>query len=94
LKKGGKSLKEFNVVMEMGSTSSVKEGVKAGLGFAFISRRAVKEELEHGFLSELDVNGIDSISRQIYIVFHRGRTLSPIGMLFLKFLRSHREESE
>ncbi len=94
LKKAGISVKHFNVVMEMGSTSSVKEGVKAGLGLAFISRRAVKEELDHGFLSELDVNGIDPISRQIYIVFHRGRTLSPIGMVFLKFLRSHREEIE
>ena len=34
LRKKGKSLKQFNVVMEMGSTSSVKEGVKARLGLA------------------------------------------------------------
>lgn len=92
LRKKGKSLKQFNVVMEMGSTSSVKEGVKAKLGLTFISRRATEEELNQGFLSRIDVEGIGLISRQIYIVSHRGRTLSPIGMQFLRFLKRKKEE--
>jgi DNA-binding transcriptional LysR family regulator len=91
LRKKGKSLKQFNVVMEMGSTSSVKEGVKARLGLAFISRRATEEEVRQGFLSRVDVKGIDPISRQIYIVSHRGRTLSPIGVEFLRFLKREKE---
>lgn len=92
LKKIGKSLKQFNVLMEMGSTSSVKEGVKAKLGLAFISKRAVEEELNQGLLSRIEVEGMDPISRQIYIVSHRGRTLSPIGMEFLRFLKRNRDE--
>ena len=92
LRKKGISLKQFNVAMKMGSTSSVKEGVKAKLGLAFISERATEEELNRGLLSRIDVDGIDAISRQIYIVFHRGRTLSPIGMEFLRFLKRRREE--
>jgi DNA-binding transcriptional LysR family regulator len=92
LRKKGKSLKQFNVVMEMGSTSSMKEGVKAGLGLAFISKRAVEEELNQGLLSRIYVEGIDPISRQFYVVSHRGRTLSPIGMEFLRFLRRNRVE--
>jgi DNA-binding transcriptional LysR family regulator len=92
LRKKGKSLKQFNVVMEMGSTSSVKEGVKAGLGLAFISKRAVEEELHQGFLSRICIEGIDPICRQFYIVSHRGRTLSPIGMEFLRFLHRNRVE--
>jgi DNA-binding transcriptional LysR family regulator len=92
LRKKSKSLKQFNVVLEMGSTSSVKEGVKARLGLAFISRRAAEEELNRGFLSRIDVEGIEPISRQIYIVSHRGRTLSPIGMKFLRFLKRKKEE--
>jgi DNA-binding transcriptional LysR family regulator len=87
LRRKGKSLKQFNVVMEMGSTSSVKEGVKAKLGLAFISKRAVDEELNQNLLSRIDVEGIESISRQIYIVSHRGRTFSPIGMEFFQFLK-------
>jgi DNA-binding transcriptional LysR family regulator len=92
LRKKGKSLKQFNGVMEMGSTSSVKEGVKAGLGLAFISKRAVEEELNQDLLSRIYVEGIDPISRQLYIVSHRGRTLSPIGMEFLRFLHRNRAE--
>jgi len=93
LRKKGKSLKQFNVVMEMGSTSSVKEGVKAKLGLAFISGRATEEELRQGFLSRINVEGIGPIFRQIYIVSHRGRTLSPIGMEFLRFLRRKKEKN-
>jgi DNA-binding transcriptional LysR family regulator len=92
LRKKGKSLKQFNVVMEIGSTSSVKEGVKSRLGLAFISKRAAKEELNQNLLSRIDVEGIDPIFRQIFIVTHRGRTLSPIGMEFLRFLKRNREE--
>jgi DNA-binding transcriptional LysR family regulator len=92
LRKRGKSLKQFNVVIEMGSTSSIKEGVKARLGLAFISKRAAEEELRQGLLSRIDVEGIDPIPRQIYIVSQRGRTLSPIGTKFLRFLRKNRDE--
>ncbi len=90
LRKKGTSLKQFNVVMKMGSTASVKQGVKAKLGLAFISERAIEEELSRGILSRVRVEGIDSMSRQIYIVFHRGRTLSPVGTEFLRFLRSRK----
>jgi DNA-binding transcriptional LysR family regulator len=93
LRRKGKSLKQFHVVMEMGSTSSVKEGVKAKLGLAFLSKRAVEEEMSQGFLSRIDVEGIELISRQIYIVTHRGRTLSPIGMEFLRFLKRKKKEN-
>jgi DNA-binding transcriptional LysR family regulator len=93
LRKKGKSLKQFNAGMKMGSTSSVKEGVKAKLGLAFISGRATEEELNRGLLSRIEVEGIDAISRQIYIVFHRGRTLSPIGTEFLRFIKRKKEKS-
>ncbi len=88
----GKSLKQFNVVMEMGSTSSVKEGVKAKLGLAFISGRATEGEVSQGSLSRIDVEGFEPISRQIYIVSHRRRTLSPMGMEFLRFLKRKKEK--
>ncbi len=93
LRRKGKTLRAFNVVTEMGSTSSMKEGVKASLGLAFISARAAEEELNQGLLSRITVEGMESISRQIYIVSHRGRTLSPIGMEFLRFLKEKREEN-
>jgi DNA-binding transcriptional LysR family regulator len=93
LRKKGRSLKQFNVIMEMGSTSSMKGGVKAKLGLAFLSKRATEEELDQGFLLPIDVEGLEPILRQIYIVSHRGRTLSPIGMEFFRFLKKKKEKN-
>jgi len=90
LRKKGISLRQFNVVMEMGSASSLKEGVKAGLGLAFVSRKVVEEELKSDSLSCVEVEGLESISRPVYTVFHLGRTLSPIGERFLRFIRKRR----
>lgn len=92
LKKKNQSLKQLNQTIEMGSTSSLKEAVKAGLGFAFISRKAVEQELNQGLLSHIKVEGIEPISRQIYIVFHQGKTFSPMGMKFLRYLKKRKEE--
>jgi DNA-binding transcriptional LysR family regulator len=93
LRKKGKSLKDFNVAIEMGSTSSVKEGVKAKLGLAFISRRAVEEELNRNLFTSITLEELESISRQIYIVSQRGKTVSPAGMEFLRFLKKKRERT-
>ncbi len=91
LRRKGRTLKQFNVVMEMGSTSSVKEGVKANLGLAFISGRATEGEVGQGSLSRINVEGLEPISRQMYIVFHRRRTLSPMALEFLRFLKGKKE---
>jgi DNA-binding transcriptional LysR family regulator len=91
LRRKGKSLKQFNRVMEMGSTSSVKEGVRAKLGLAFISGRATEGEVRQGSFSRIDVEGFEPISRQIYIASHRRRTLSPMGMAFFRFLKRKKE---
>ena len=92
LRKKGRSLNQLNVVMEMGSTSSMKEGVKARVGLAFISKRAVEEELNQGFLSRIDTDGVEPILRQFYVLSHRGRTPSPMGKEFLRFLKRNRGE--
>jgi DNA-binding transcriptional LysR family regulator len=87
LNKRGRSLKEFREAIEMGSTSSLKQAVKAGLGYAFVSKKAVEEELTQGLLLQVDVAGMEPISRQIYLVSHRGKTLSPSGLRFLQYLK-------
>jgi DNA-binding transcriptional LysR family regulator len=91
LRKKGRRLKDFNVAIELGSTSSVKEAVKARLGLAFISRIAVEEELARSRFAPIKTQGLESISRQIYIVLQRGKTVSPVGMEFLRFLKKRRE---
>jgi DNA-binding transcriptional LysR family regulator len=92
LKKIGKNLRHFREIVEMGSTASVKAAVREGLGFAFISQTAVEEELAQGLVSEIQVEGIEPILRQIYLVSHRGRTLSPMAVRFFRYLRKRKKE--
>jgi len=93
LKKIGKNLGHFREIVEMGSTASVKAGVRAGLGFAFISQAAVEEELTQGLVSEIQVEDLEPILRQIYLVSHRGRTLSPLAVRFFRYLRKKKMEN-
>jgi DNA-binding transcriptional LysR family regulator len=90
LKRMGRTLKQLNVVLEMGSTSAVKEAVKAKLGYAFISVGAVEEELSQGRLCRVEVKEMEPISRQIYVVFRKGKTFSPMGAEFLGYLKKRR----
>lgn len=77
----------INIVAEMGSTEAVKQAVKAGLGVSIVSSVAVAEDLRHNSLKVIPFNG-KRFLRNFYISTHRGRTMSPIGLAFLDFLKS------
>ena len=93
LKKIGKNVGQFREIVEMGSTASVKAAVRAGLGSAFISQTAVEEELTQGLVSEIQVVDLEPILRQIYLVSHRGRTLSPMAVRFFRYLKKNKMEN-
>jgi DNA-binding transcriptional LysR family regulator len=83
----GTSLGAFRIVGEMGSTQAVKQAVRAGLGITLISRRAVHDEFRAGLVACLKIEGV-SVGRSFYLVTHRDRTRSPLGVAFLGFLES------
>jgi len=89
LKRVGTPLDRLNIVAEFGSTEAVKQAVKAGLGGAFISKRAVKEELENGQIREVHVEGL-SIKRSFYLITPERRTLSPAARIFIDFFGNYR----
>lgn len=75
----------IRVSAEMGSTAALKHAVRSGVGAAFISRRAVTDEVAHGLLRTVGVAG-QSFSRVFYVVVDRKRTQSPLGKAFRDFL--------
>ena len=81
----GISMNDLNVVMEMGSTEAVRQAVKAGLGCAIISRRAVEDDIKCGLLRTVPLEGV-RITRFFYTVRARGRTLPPLAESFLEFM--------
>ncbi len=80
----------MDVVMEMGSTEAVRQGVKAGLGCSFISKRAIQDDLTCGLLHAPAIEDF-SIRRKFYLVTYRGRTLSPVTQAFAEFIKAEAE---
>ncbi|HUP43446.1 MAG TPA: selenium metabolism-associated LysR family transcriptional regulator [Thermoanaerobaculia bacterium] len=76
----------LRVVAELGSTTAVKEAVKAGLGVSVLSRLAIQADLDAGLAVALDVRGLDGLRRSFFSVVHTGRALSSLAEAFLGFL--------
>jgi DNA-binding transcriptional LysR family regulator len=79
------TMKGLNVVAVLGSTDSVREAVKSGLGASILSRFAVRDDLEAGRLEEVRVRGI-RMKRGIYLVNHKKRTIPGQYRAFMDFL--------
>ncbi len=89
LKRLGTPLDKLNIVAEFGSTEAVKQAVKAGLGGAFVSKRAVQEEVQNGQIKEVRIEGL-SIKRNFYLITPARRTLSPAARIFIDFFDNYR----
>ncbi|MBI5587327.1 MAG: LysR family transcriptional regulator [Deltaproteobacteria bacterium] len=85
LKKNAVRIDDLNVAGEIGSTQAMIQAVKAGMGFSFISRLAVKDSSVTGLLKEVRVLGL-RIKRHFYIITHRVRFNSPVSRTFVEFL--------
>ena len=88
LERAGTSLADLNVSLELGSNAAIKDAVRHGLGVAFLSRLAVKRELDAKELRAVAVRGL-CLTRDFYLVYHRRRPLSPAASAFLHFVESH-----
>jgi DNA-binding transcriptional LysR family regulator len=86
LGKIGLSPVDLRITAELGSTTAVKEAVKAGVGAGFLSDVAAGPEVAAGLLRPVPVAGLDPLERRFYAVRDPHRTLSPSGQAFLRFL--------
>lgn len=75
----------LNSVAQLGSSTAVKEAVKANLGVSIISRYAVQDELDAGSLNEITIHGL-TMSRMLYIAIASKRSLPNHYQLFLEAL--------
>jgi DNA-binding transcriptional LysR family regulator len=88
LERSGGSLAGLNVTLELGSNAAIRDAVKRGLGIAFLSRLAVRRELDAGELHAVAVTGL-ALNRVFYLVHHRRRPLSPAASAFVHFLAAY-----
>jgi DNA-binding transcriptional LysR family regulator len=81
----------LHVVARFGTSTAVKEGIKAGLGISILSSRALDTELRTGIIKALKVKGL-SMFRNFYLIRDRRRTASPLCQAMLDFLLATSEE--
>jgi len=72
------------VRMELGSNEAIKHAIVGGLGLSVLSLHTLTLEGPNGPVALLDVEGFP-IMRQWYIVYPKGKELSPVAKAFLDF---------
>jgi phosphonate transport system ATP-binding protein len=83
----GVSLDAAAAALEVGTLVGVKAAAMSGMGVAFVSRLAVKDEVEAGLLRIVAVEGL-RIPRNVFAVYRRDRGLSPSAEAFLSLARA------
>src|SRR5208337_3490902 len=94
LKKKGITPADLRVVAELGDTQAIKEAVKQGMGVAYLSLRAISEELANQTLKVLDVEGMPGVKRSFYTVLKKGRSQSPQVQALLKIINEWRKNDK
>jgi DNA-binding transcriptional LysR family regulator len=89
LETAGLRLDGLRVIAEIGSTSAIKQAVKAGMGVSLMSRRAVDDEARSGLLGCVKIKDL-AVTRHFYVVTHSNRSRSPLCQAFLDFLLATR----
>ena len=84
---GLKGIDSLKVVARLGTSTAVKEGIKAGLGVSILSAIALETELKAGVLKALRLKGIPMF-RHFYLIRDKRRTASPISRSLMDFLIS------
>ncbi|MGC7872356.1 selenium metabolism-associated LysR family transcriptional regulator [Desulfosporosinus sp. SYSU MS00001] len=92
LAKHGFDLHDFNIVLEVGSTEGVKNSVRSGLGYSFLSRHAIEQGEKSG-LVELSVKDL-SLERGFYLLTRRNKSLSYIAEECYRYLSLQRSDSK
>ena len=88
LARAGRSLKELDVALELGSNAGIKEAVLRGMGVAVLSDRVVRGELEEGRLHAVSVIGLD-LRRRFFICWDGRRGLPRPARALVEYLEMH-----
>ena len=78
--------------LEVSSHEAIKQVVAGGLGVAVVSASTVVSELALGELVQLDVKGFP-LMRHWYVVYPRGKHLSPAAQAFKQWLFDQRNNA-
>ncbi|MCO7125063.1 LysR family transcriptional regulator [Sporolactobacillus shoreicorticis] len=70
------------VSVEIGSTEAIKQAVRMNTGISFLSKLAVKDEIEEGTLIFKEIINY-SPKRGVYLIYHKHRHMTPLLEQFI-----------
>ena len=82
---GAKGVESLRVIARFGTSTAVKEGIKAGLGVSILSALALDTEIKAGILKPLRLKGL-RMPRRFYLIRDRRRSASPLCKAFIDYL--------
>ncbi len=91
LEKAGIHARQLNVVMALDSTEGLVSGVEAGLGIAFVSQWAVRNQLRLRTLATVTLIGI-RITRMLSVAYPAGPVPSGLDGKFLRFMTTRAQD--
>jgi len=80
-----------NVAATFGSTASIKEATKAGLGLTVLSKLAVANEIKNNQLIQVMVKGL-TMKRSFFLVSHKKRSIPAHFHAFCQYLQPHKND--
>lgn len=89
---GPNVINSLQVVARLGTSTAVKEGVKAGLGVSILSSRAIDTELKAGIIKALRVKQTPMI-RNFYLIRDKRRSASPLCRAMIDFLVAEKKQA-
>ncbi|MEJ5349228.1 MAG: selenium metabolism-associated LysR family transcriptional regulator [Desulfosoma sp.] len=81
----------LRVVAEMSTTEAVRQSIKAGIGVSILSLQAVAEDVAHGSLNLVAIEGL-TFHRAFYLAKRRGREASPVAEALEQHLKAHNHQ--
>jgi len=90
LERNGLNPAHLHVVAEMGSTEAIRQSVKASIGISILSSQAVRDDIAHGSLVEVAIDGVTMV-RPFYMVTRKNQAISPLCTAFIESLTTAAE---
>jgi len=93
LQKSKISLDKINIIAYIEDTNMIKELVSLGVGLSFLSKRAVKSDIDIGKYKAFYIKDL-SFTRKFYFAYHKYRQLSPLNEKFRDFMFNYIKDQE
>ena len=85
---GSDGVVALKAIARLGTSTSVKEAVKSGLGISILSSRALKTDLQANLLHTVKIKGLPPMLRSFYLIRHNRRIASPLCHAMIDFLHA------